>query len=123
MTDEEVEEFLAHYGVLGQKWGVRRGKRSTGVSRRRGIILDRNTRTRAAIKDARSGKRYQRSAAAGRRVLGAEQQNANWKKLLKDLNAQDRRIKSGKVTVSDRIEVFGSANVLDLVVSRTRQPA
>lgn len=31
-TMKEVEEYLAHHGVRGQKWGVRRSKTSSGSS-------------------------------------------------------------------------------------------
>lgn len=37
--DDEVNDFLEHYGVRGQKWGVRRGRDGVrpAVARRSGI--------------------------------------------------------------------------------------
>jgi len=39
--DPEVEEFLAHFGVKGQKWGVRKEKKAPRLSRgmRQKLIL------------------------------------------------------------------------------------
>ena len=36
MNEEYREQFLMHYGVLGMKWGVRRKRTSSGVSRSSG---------------------------------------------------------------------------------------
>ncbi len=36
MNEEYREQFLMHYGVLGMKWGVRRKRSSSGVSRSSG---------------------------------------------------------------------------------------
>ena len=36
MNATEVEEFLEHYGVRGQKWGVRNSSRSSGGSKNSG---------------------------------------------------------------------------------------
>ena len=33
-TEDEVEDFLAHYGVKGMKWGVRKKRSSTGQTNR-----------------------------------------------------------------------------------------
>ncbi len=35
MTDQEVEAFLEHYGVMGMKWGVRNEKRGRSRKERR----------------------------------------------------------------------------------------
>ena len=34
MTDDVVDDFLAHYGVKGMKWGVRNSSRPAGAPRR-----------------------------------------------------------------------------------------
>jgi hypothetical protein len=34
ISEEEIGEFLAHYGVLGMKWGVRRSEQGSGRSSR-----------------------------------------------------------------------------------------
>lgn len=36
MNEEYREQFLRHYGVMGMKWGVRRKRSSSGVSRSSG---------------------------------------------------------------------------------------
>ena len=36
MNEEYREQFLMHYGVLGMKWGIRRKRRSSEVSRSSG---------------------------------------------------------------------------------------
>lgn len=115
--DLQTDEFLDHHGVKGQKWGIRKSERVTGVTRPRGALLDRNARTRQAIKDARSGERFRKTAAIGRAFVGKEQQQRNWNTLLRDLNAQDKRIKAGKLTTTDRLDLFGNTSIFNLVVS------
>lgn len=62
MTDEEVEDFLAHYGVKGMRWGVRKD-RTPGVSRR----TDREAKKDA--QEAARAKMYYGKGAGTRRKL------------------------------------------------------
>lgn len=57
MSDEKVDAFLEHYGVLGMKWGVRK-KRSTKTVE----FTDRLTgaKGRVVVKNARGSKREKR---------------------------------------------------------------
>lgn len=114
----EIEDFLEHYGTKGMKWGVRKGKRSTGISRTRSAQIDRNQHTINVIKDARSGKKFKRSAALGKKLIGEQKQKENWSKLTKDLKDQNKRILSGKETVADKIAIYGSTNIPQLLITR-----
>jgi hypothetical protein len=117
MSEISREEALAHFGVMGMKWGRRKGKGTTGVSRFRGALLDRNQIVTKRIADASSGKKYKASAALGRIFLGKKRQQKNWNKTVKALNEQSARLKSGKITIRDRIDMAVSVSALDLVVT------
>lgn len=53
-VDEDVDEFLEHFGVRGMHWGFRQGASKTGISRTRGSVLDRNQRnTQTQIRRAK----------------------------------------------------------------------
>lgn len=59
VTDAEIDEFLAHYGVPGMKWGVRKVREynntpdSSGVTRKqaRSQIRSQNTQSRRNLED------------------------------------------------------------------------
>lgn len=102
------EELLMHYGIRGMKWGFRKGKSVTGVSRTRGMMLDRNARDTKMFKDASAGKGHRlprASVAVGRKLLGKERYDRQLKKRISEMNKQSKRLKAGKLTVSDRIDM------------------
>lgn len=118
-TGMTVDDFLAHYGVMGMHWGIRKSKATTGVSRARGAKIDYNKRIINRVKVAQSGKKYRVSSAIGRAFLGSEQQRKNQNQLISNLNAQNSRLRSGRVTVTDRMDVFMTTSIADLFISRT----
>lgn len=113
-----VNDILEHFGVKGMKWGVRNSKKTTGVSRGKGALIDRNDRAKKVIKDARSGKDHRALAAIGRAFVGKEQQKINWSTMIKSLNAQNKRLKMDKATFNDKFKIAMTTSVVDLVVSR-----
>lgn len=114
------EDLLMHYGVAGMRWGYRRGSGTTGVSRARGAIIDRNDRLTMRIKEARVGKGRRRDRigmAIDKKILGKEAAARYQKTLLTDMKEQNARMRSGKTTVSDKLEAVFSLTPLDLVLS------
>ena len=61
---ERNDEYLAHFGIKGMRWGVRKA-RETGNSRRLGRMYRKASKKLAKLeKRAASGKKYARRAAA-----------------------------------------------------------
>lgn len=111
-------DYVEHFGVRGMHWGIRRGKSKTGVSRPRGALLDRNARNTRAINQALSGKKYKVAVGIGRAFVGKEAHTRRLKNHLSEMRKQNARIKKGKLTVEDRLTLFGTISLADLVVSR-----
>lgn len=114
------ENLLLHYGIKGMKWGRRRGKGVTGVGRARGAAIDRNDRTISRIKNAQKGAGLRRdrwAMAIDRKLLGKETAGRIATFQLKELNAQNARLKSGKVLFRDRLDVLMNTTPLDFVMS------
>jgi hypothetical protein len=119
------EDYIAHFGVRGMHWGIRKGKDVTGVSRTRGMLLDRNSRQKSYAKKAASGEKYPILAGAGKAVfLGDKRFQAAMTKRVARFDRQDQRLLSnGKLQVRDRLDVmkhiylhrFGYNGLLSLV--------
>lgn len=114
-------DLLMHYGIRGMHWGVRRGKKSTGVSRARGVLLDRNARDMKMLKDARAGKGHllpRGAAKLGKKMLGEKLWEKNYQKHMSEVMKQNKRLKSGKLTVADKLDMsvhlyrFGGVGLL-----------
>jgi hypothetical protein len=114
---DDTETFLAHHGVLGMHWGIRRGNFSSRV---KGIGLDRNQRELAPLLRAKAGK-----------ATYAEQEDINWQKYvvgektykenlntsISDLKAQRKRIETGKMTVLDKLQTAFRVPTAELLIS------
>jgi hypothetical protein len=109
-TDQEVEEFLEHFGVLGMKWGHRRGRRNEALgraARREGGIP---TKLRAFRKitpvDFVVGLKKGQPIVGGarRKFVRVERRNA--------------RIAAGKASVKDKLIYYGSTRLTDLIPMR-----
>jgi len=113
----DSSESLTHYGVKGMKWGVRDGKSKTGVSRFASAKVDQNKRTADMLTKARSGEKYKLNVAIGKKLIGKEQWERNFQTSMRELNAQNERLLSGKATVADKLNTAMSVTPLELLVS------
>ena len=123
MLDEELilagQAYLEHFGTKGMKWGVRRGRGTTGLTRHRGALIDRNTRIISVNKGMVAGTRHKRITAIGKKIVGDEAWKRRMNTQVKELNAQNDRLRKGKLTVEDRLDAVLNVSVGALVVSRT----
>lgn len=120
LSDEAIDDHFEHFGVGGMKWGIRKGKSQTGISRARGSLIDRNNLMKSNIRKAQSGQKYKISVAIGRKFVGEKKQKENWAKFTKDLNSQNKRVRSGKLKAKDHLAVIGGTAIVDLFIT-TRQ--
>lgn len=113
-------EDIAHYGVRGMKWGVRRGGLS---SRLQGVAKD-NAYNREKILTRRIQDRpssLEEAVASGVSTavhLGKKRADASAKKQIKKAQDRQKRIEEGHAKVQDILAGLGRARYVDLVVSR-----
>lgn len=120
----EVDDFLAHYGVTGMKWGVRKGGLKDRV---KGAVTDsverRLVTNRAIAKGQGQTRDYRRVALKryGGFGTGAALSTGSRKaaeKRANELEGMLERVKSGKMKLGDKLDAAFTTPVSDLVVSR-----
>jgi hypothetical protein len=113
------EDYIEHFGILGMHWGIRRGKRKTGISRFSSALIDKNAFTRRHLQRTASGKHVVlRLADADQRALvGDKNYASNLQARIAGLDQQDRRLKKGKATALDKLDMFDRVSPLELVFS------
>lgn len=118
------KDELAHYGIIGMKWGHRKLDATTGTGLRgrlRGAALDYNTNRQAVIKRAVNGTSTLESRivdAPSKLIMGQEAFHKMAETTLAQAVAQHKRIVAGKTTLGDKLEFFGTVPVIDLIVTR-----
>lgn len=107
------DKALYHYGVKGMKWGVRKSKNSTGVSRAAGAAAD-SFRNSADYQTRKAGRQKR---LAGK--LGVETEGAGGRSLAKAKKLNDRadRVEAGKATATDILASSMRVSVASLVVT------
>jgi hypothetical protein len=96
MTD--ADDFLLHYGVKGMKWGVRKSKEETGLSRAQGATIDRNDRHIERLRRQPIFKKH-------------------YNKLADKREDQNDRIKDGELFVRDYLSIYGQTSLAGLYIS------
>lgn len=104
--DQEVEDILEHFGVRGQKWGVRRERRANllvkvGEGKATRIEKIRAGATTSAL-DLYRGKGFKGGAA----IRGARTISRN------------ARVKSGESSVRDKLVYYGGTKYQDVVPTK-----
>ena len=98
------DAYLAHYGVKGMKWGVRKSKKVTGESRVTGAARDSIARQSQNLKEHRAGGKAKVSRGLGIALsLGRKNFDKGLERSIKELDAADKRWREGNATVSDKI--------------------
>jgi hypothetical protein len=111
--------YLEHYGVKGMHWGIRKSHAQTGMTRREGAKYDKNLRKidkRAKQLAGLKHKQIWYTYYGKLRIVNKHWQR-NAKVKIKELTAQNERIKAGKTTLDDRLEIMAYTNVFDMMVS------
>lgn len=117
---EEVDNFLAHYGVTGMKWGVRKGGLKSRIHGAASDSVERRlVRDRAIATGTAQTRDYRRNIAKGGTfgvITGTRQKSAI--KRTKDLEALKTRVDTGKTSTWDKVGIAFNTHPADLVVSR-----
>lgn len=118
--EDEVDEFLAHYGVTGMKWGVRKGSVKSRLKGAASDAVERQLVTNKSIANGTAQTRdYRRAIVKGGTfgvVTGPRKKSAA--KRVERLEGLQTRIDTGKTGVMDKIGLAYNISPGDLVVSR-----
>lgn len=113
-------EELAHYGIRGMKWGVRRGGLG---SRLRGSLADKRQREVSVATRMRENRSKGLDEKLGRGItrVAAVTKNRFNKTLDKQISkksAQMKRLESGRLKAVDVLAIVGHLSLPALVISR-----
>lgn len=106
----EVDDALEHHGVKGMKWGVTNGRRPDGkLTRPRQAVVNQNDKLiargeRKAAARALKGKTADNNAREHRRASNLE-----------ELRAQNDRLKAGKLWSQDKMRIFNTVSLYDII--------
>jgi hypothetical protein len=118
--DKPTAEELAHYGIRGMKWGVRKGGLGSRV---RGALADHDQQNIARLTRMKEGRSIGPGEKLGRAAtvvgnFGTKRANKDLSKQITKLEAQKKRAETGKLKARDILTFVGKVNLGDLIVSR-----
>lgn len=119
MTSTSIDlgrEHIEHYGVLGMKWGVR--QKDPNLSRPRAALIERNENFKTNVNAARDGVAFKWSTKLTAAVIGEDRQARNWQMTINNLNDQNDRLRSGRLHVTDRLDLLGNTNLVNMYQSQ-----
>jgi hypothetical protein len=108
-----TDEFLAHYGVKGMHWGIRRDP-ETGV-RPIAKALDSSRFGRMANKNAERRMSKQRSSAWYKSRGLSKPKTSGLTKSNRQTNASLRAVATGRASVEDHIRASGSLSIASII--------
>lgn len=101
MSDQQIDEFLEHHGVKGQKWGIRNQQRLDRVARVARGTATRGERTSFALTETSAV-----SLLRNRGIQGAAIARE------RELRARKKRILAGKASVLDFLALHGGDKLI-----------
>lgn len=102
-TDQEVEDFIEHFGVRGQKWGVRRNRRANNLVKVGTGNASRSAKIRAGVTTSPLDLIRGRGFKGGAARRGERQISRN------------ARVKSGESSVKDKLVYYGGTKYQDII--------
>jgi len=121
MSDTAVDEFLAHYGVKGMKWGVHNTKADFKASRKQVREIRGTRHTTSEIQDSRTRQEsrkkqaafYEDKAKTASSAATAKKYKSLYEKAAKDFDTSDDRIIATKMTTGEQFveAMFGTGLV------------
>lgn len=121
MSHADIDAYFEHAGKKGMKWGVRRGKTTTGMSRGRSALVEINDNRITIAKHKLNGTKYTKTANIGKKFMGEERYKKSLNKTIFYANAQNNRVKSGKLWLRDRYAVYNLAQSPEALISVRHQ--
>ena len=124
MAVESKDLELFHYGVKGMKWGVRRKVGSDGLVEgkppgrfARGMMRrnERQAKLHEAVKTGKGGKVLTALSAPDKIIMGKKNFEKYHDMHISALRDQNERIRTGKTTVADKIDIAFNTPLIDVI--------
>lgn len=118
-ADQDLENFLTHYGVKGMRWGLRRGSLSSRVKSAR---LENNKAVTNHLERLRAGKDLTRVERAinvtNHMTMGKTLTNKYYDWQISGMKKETAKIEEGRLNVAQKLSVALSTPVISLAVER-----
>jgi len=111
MQDQEVYDFLEHFGVKGMQWGVRRDNRVESLAK--------IGRGEGSLKDKTKAILGPNGVTVGSIIKNKGLKEAAQKRADK-LTERNYKVRSGEASVKQTLAYYGGTRFTDLIPTRTK---